>query len=273
MAEKKKASVKKPEPIYETKSENVTASKLVSQLRKKGIKNNNFFMVTKNPAVSGKDPYGQMLGFSDVRNISNECEDNLWFYVRECLQLRKDAGSEDLDHYPLTVNAIGAFWLIDKGYSVLLDMSQDKTFQIAHAILLYYHQCGKRRHFEVISPDDDAQYDQTEYSAYNLTAPGYIYSQNNFESIYYETQEVLMDEILYKKSAALTFIDDITNIEDIDHAITKWKAASRKPILILGHHDKNSKLALDIADMDFDIHMFDDPSDLPKKKDSIIRIS
>lgn len=272
MSDNKKKTNVKPEPIYETKSDNQSAVKLVNKLRKNGIENNNFFMITKNPLVSGKDPYGQRLEFSDVRNISNECEENPWFYLRECLQLREDAGSEDLDHYPLTERAVAAFWLVDRGYSILLDMNHNSILQIAHAILLYYHQCGKRRHFEVISPDDDAQYDQTEYSAYNLTAPGYIFSQNNYEPIYYETQEVLMPEILYKKSAALTFIDDITHTEDIDHALDKWKAASRKPVLILGFDKKYGGSSDNFVDIDWEDRFYDDCTDLPTKKNVIVRI-
>ena len=241
MATKKVAKkVVEKEVIIDKKTTNKSFGKVERELKKAGVEDPDFIYALFNKDLIGKDPYSQRLQMEDVRNISNECEDNMWYYIRECLMTKKALDDGSMSNFQLTSQSMAAFLLVSMGYSIILDMHKAEGMRIANSIMLYFHQCGPRKHFEVIGKTDDDQYDLSENAAYYVTAPMYITSRMNFEPIYYETQEVSYTEFKYSKTGSYVYADQAFNydIDEIEGAMRKWITASKKSILIITHDDK-----------------------------------
>ena len=108
----KKAVAVEREIIIDKKTSNKSFGKVERELKKAGVEDPEFIFALLNPDLIGKDPYSQRLQMEDVRNISNECEDNMWYYIRECLMTKKALDDGSMSNFQLTSQAMAAFLLV-----------------------------------------------------------------------------------------------------------------------------------------------------------------
>lgn len=67
---------------------------LSKKLKTMHIKNHNFFLETINDDVEYINPFSDELDEGQINNIIVECQNNIWFFLREIVQYRTDNGIE-----------------------------------------------------------------------------------------------------------------------------------------------------------------------------------
>lgn len=101
--------LKYPNAIIDTKTSNKSFVRLASLYRAMGIKNCSFILALHNPLLQGVDPYDPNLTIQQQVMIGAECQENAWYFIRECVRAPSPAGEDDL---PIQANRsnISLFW-------------------------------------------------------------------------------------------------------------------------------------------------------------------
>lgn len=74
-------------PIYDWKTKNQSFIDVYNQLKLLGIKNNAFHLILLNPSLQGVDPYDPNLSPSVIMSIIQECQLNVFYFLREVVRI------------------------------------------------------------------------------------------------------------------------------------------------------------------------------------------
>ena len=70
---------------YQTK--NISFLKVHHLLKKKGVKNNTFFLELYDETLAEVDPFDPNLTQDQKDRIIVECARNIWYFIRECVTI------------------------------------------------------------------------------------------------------------------------------------------------------------------------------------------
>lgn len=98
-----------PSAIVDTQTTNKSFIRMAAILKKRGIKNHAFMLSLINPSLQGVDPYDPNLTLEQMVAIAVECQNNLWYFVREVARAPGMAGD---DSVPFECNRgnLALFW-------------------------------------------------------------------------------------------------------------------------------------------------------------------
>lgn len=78
--------------IFDYATKNESFIELAYELKKEGIKNNNFFLCLFDEELVGVDPYDPTLSDTMKLKIQNECMNNYWYFIREVVKIPEAGG-------------------------------------------------------------------------------------------------------------------------------------------------------------------------------------
>lgn len=132
-------------------------------LKKIGVKNHLWPLSVLNPRLVGIDPHSQSLSLAEMGLIKTECEDNLWYYLRECLIVPPSSG---IGGDPFRANRanMSMIWsfLNHVDYMLIQPRQTGKTITISALIswLLYIKMYNTR--IGLVTKSDDLRRDTSE---------------------------------------------------------------------------------------------------------------
>lgn len=101
---------KYPRAIVHTKTSNKSYLVLAEKYKRMGVKNYAFHLALMQPELETVDPFDPNLTMEQMQMIGLECKHNPWYFFREVLRLKPQAGAN-----PVPINAnrgnIGLYWL------------------------------------------------------------------------------------------------------------------------------------------------------------------
>lgn len=78
--------------IYDYSTKNESFIELAYELKKEGVKNNNFFLCLFDEELAGIDPYDPKLSDTMKLKVQNECMNNYWYFIREIVKIPEAGG-------------------------------------------------------------------------------------------------------------------------------------------------------------------------------------
>lgn len=108
--------------IYkDTTTKNENFLRMSTELRERGVKNNDFMLSLYDKSLKGIDPYNKSLDFVTKCKIIIECVKNPWYYIRECVRIPVQGGTKN-EYPPLNLGTLAMIYCTVKGlnqYTVL----------------------------------------------------------------------------------------------------------------------------------------------------------
>lgn len=80
-------------PIIHESTKNKSFLKVRDQLRMRGIKNNQFFLILLNPLLEYVDPYDPNITTEQAMMVAEECQLNLFYFLREVVRIPEQGGT------------------------------------------------------------------------------------------------------------------------------------------------------------------------------------
>lgn len=78
--------------IFDYATKNESFIELAYELKKEGIRNNNFFLCLFDEELVGVDPYDPNLSDTMKLKVQNECMNNYWYFIREIVKIPEAGG-------------------------------------------------------------------------------------------------------------------------------------------------------------------------------------
>ena len=127
---------------YHLSTENKSFIETHLRLKRKGIRNNKFFLALRNPELgeAGFDPRSEGLTAEEKLAVSVECLSNPWYFFREVVRVPVPGGDS---MFHLHAGNLAMLWLMmsNANHIVLLPRQNFKTFTTA-AYFLYAYEMG-----------------------------------------------------------------------------------------------------------------------------------
>lgn len=73
---------------YQMNTKNISFKNLYLELKRKGIKNNKFFLALLDQDLTEVDPFDENLDYITKKKIIDECMANSWYFLRECIKFK-----------------------------------------------------------------------------------------------------------------------------------------------------------------------------------------
>lgn len=80
-------------PIIHESTKNKSFLKVRDQLRMKGIRNNQFFLILLNPLLEFVDPYDPNITPEQAMMVAEECQLNIFYFLREVVRIPEQGGT------------------------------------------------------------------------------------------------------------------------------------------------------------------------------------
>lgn len=95
-------------PIIHESTRNQSFLKVRDQLRMRGIKNNQFFLILLNPLLEHIDPYDPNITPEQAMMVVEECQLNMFYFLREVVRIPEQGGT--LVHFRLDRGTLAAMY-------------------------------------------------------------------------------------------------------------------------------------------------------------------
>lgn len=99
-------------------------NELQKKLQEDGVKNHSFMMALQNEKLTYVDPWSEKLS-TDIKNaIINECRNNIWYFLRECVKIK--CGNR-YELYRLNPETAAFFYLYTKNINAIMIGTRQKS--------------------------------------------------------------------------------------------------------------------------------------------------
>lgn len=102
---------------YDFAPRNKTFIQTAFELKQLGIKNYYFPLLVNNPRLLGIDPYKPNITRQEIEALLHELKGNIWYYIREVVRMRTDAG---VVPFGLHRGLAAAIWCFSKNFDCCL---------------------------------------------------------------------------------------------------------------------------------------------------------
>lgn len=96
---------------------NESFNKVSEELKRKGIKNYDFMLETKNKEVIGLDPFNPKLTEKKKALIFKECHENIWYFFREVARVVGPCG--DSQQFPLDLGSLAEIFCFVNNFNYI----------------------------------------------------------------------------------------------------------------------------------------------------------
>lgn len=83
--------------IYHVKTKNMSFLETYLELKDLDVKNNSFFLKLYDPELQDVNPHTPHLSDEEKMRIMNECEKNVWYFLRECVRIQIPGGTDQFE--------------------------------------------------------------------------------------------------------------------------------------------------------------------------------
>lgn len=221
--------------IIDTETNNLSFLKVSYDLKKLGIRENDFFLRLYNEELQGIDPHSPFLSREQKRAIAVECTANPWYYLRE-VSIIPEQGSAGV-RFQLNRGNLAMIFLFLSGIDsyTVLPRQKGKT-QSAIAILLWAFIFGT-------SSSEFMFLNKTQEDANNNLER--LKKQRELLPVFMQSREIINE--IGKSEKGIDNVKSITNPVMGNKIVTKPKATSRESAKNLGRGNTQPRLGTMVA--------------------------
>lgn len=181
---------------------------LSEKLNEKGVRNNEFVLKLYNENINGLNPHCRdfLLEQKVLRDIQDETESNLWYYLRECVKIRDRENK--LHDFNLNIINLESLFLLEHGADVYLTSPRATMGTMTMcAYLLWKAHTGKKISFVCTRKSDE--HNMFDRIKEIITTPFFIDKGIAISS--YINYKLILD---YNIDADYLFIDDFEHMNN-----------------------------------------------------------
>ena len=177
--------------IYDFNTKNKSFLALYEHLKKKGVKNNNFFLMLFDKGLIGIDPRDPELTDEYKYRILIECKNNYWYFLREVVLL-PSIDSNCGVNYNLNRGTLAFNYCLVNNFNAMIDLPNYYGKEISIIIRTLWEYLFIDGHYKTILINN-----RTEYSVNNLKKMKDIYG---LLPSYLRIEDICYDKTIYIRS-------------------------------------------------------------------------